>query len=177
MEDPSSSRANPASDKLTHSYESRPFYKRPAFYPVALALIVSWWLDSSIAGWAYSGARHSSFFAAFGAMILFLALAMALCLAWLTYVFLIGSLCNYSAAVGDGAVTVFVEPIVGRHYQFTVRSADIDYLEHFTPSDRQSLVCHLKNGRTVEIPLWALPGSADSIIATLKSENVKVLTI
>jgi hypothetical protein len=167
--------AQPSSQ--TRSFESRPFYKRVAFYPVAAAIVIGWLLNSILAGSAYAIASSNAASSNLAGLVLFFSILLALALIWFTYKFLSAALCSYAVAVGDGTVTLFVEPAFGRRQQMTVRSAEVDYLEHFTPADRESLICHLRNDRIVEIPLWALPDSRDLIINTLKSDQVKVLTI
>jgi hypothetical protein len=79
--------------------------------------------------------------------------------------------------VASDTVTLYVKPPLGRQLQATIRADDVDYLEHFTATDREALICHLRNGRVIEIPLWALPASSQSIIATLKRPDVQIVSL
>lgn len=163
--------------RTDHVYESRPFWKRPAFYSTTLMLLLVWAIDLTMVAFAYNGLFTANQFRQLAGIVLFCAVAFAVYLVWFTINFATRAFAHYAVSVGHGAVTLFVESPFMRNVQATVRPAEIDYLEHFTATDRETLVCHLKNGRLVEIPLWALPDSARAITALLKSADVQVLTI
>jgi hypothetical protein len=160
-----------------HVFESSPFWKRPAFYATTAMIVLCWVVTLAMASFSLIASHAGGQFRPIASLIFVTSMLFALYLAWFTTTFIWRCASHYAVSAGDGKVTLFVDRPIGRHEQITVSAVNLDYLEHFSATDQQTMVCHLKDGRIVEIPLWAFPESASEITRILKSGDVQTLTV
>jgi hypothetical protein len=77
----------------------------------------------------------------------------------------------------DNEVVLYVREPNGRRVSTRMAFADIDFLEYYSVRDRESLVFHSKDGRIVEVPMWAMEQGSQPAIGYLSDRGIRVVTL
>jgi hypothetical protein len=50
----------------------------------------------------------------------------------------------------------------------------MDFVEHYTPRDRETLVFHSFDGRIIEMPVWSIHDQVPNILNHLEQHGIRV---
>lgn len=168
---------NPAADATIRlSCQSRPFYQRPSFVPT-LITVSGVWLTVLL---LCVSAVHK--LDSYGAVALLLALSATIIGAFLarfTYRWLMELNRTHTLEFSDRAVTYKIRQrlLRGKTTSICVPYTQLEHVDNFSSRSYANLVLHLRDGRVVAVPTWAMTLEPGPILAFLLEKQVPIMHV
>lgn len=84
------------------------------------------------------------------------------------------TLSSFALDISAGGIRERVVEQDGKHVQATMTFNEMDFVEHYTPRDRESLVFHSFDGRMIEMPMWSIHEQVPNVLNHVQQHGIKI---